>query len=68
MCKLFGQSPGQYLGIVDQYLRCAVDLACAAAFWYDENQKYEESKKTAGEEASAISSEITRFQQQFSER
>lgn len=68
MCKLFGQSPSSYLGIEDTYARTMIDLACAAGFWEDENQKYEDSKTNATNEAGMIGEVLEDYQKQLSER
>lgn len=67
--KLYGKSPAiDYLGLTDPYLIIAVDLACAAAHWEDENQAYKTSNKTAGKEAVDIGRVLDQYRQQLNER
>lgn len=49
---MFGKSPAiDYLGFTDTWIVAGVDLACACAFWEDENYHYKKSEEKAGGEA-----------------
>jgi hypothetical protein len=69
MGKLYGQTPSDYFEIVDnQSLNVAINYACAAAFWEDENYHYKKSKETAQNEAGAIDQVLEQATKQMNER
>lgn len=70
MGKLFGQSPSSYFNIQEYEVRwkSAIDLACASAYWEDENYHYLQSKETASNEAGAISDVLDNYKKQLAER
>lgn len=69
MGKLYGRSACSYFEIIDNpSLNTSIDLACAAAYWEDENYHYQEAQKTAGNEAGAIDGVMDEFRKQQNER
>jgi hypothetical protein len=64
--KAFAKSPARdYLGILENYMIIAVDLACMLILLEEENYHYNESKKTAGEESVAISQVVNKYREQM---
>lgn len=53
-CKLFGISPADELGIIDNQLRVAVNWGCYIAYQEAENQLTEEAQKTKENEVMAL--------------
>lgn len=57
-CKLFGVSPADELGIVDNQLRVAVNWGCYIAYQEAENQLNENAQKTKENETMALSKHL----------
>lgn len=69
MGKLYGYPPSNYFEIIDnQQLNAAINLACAIAFWEDENYHYQESQKTAQGEAAEIGNVMEDYRQKLNDR
>ena len=53
-CKLFGISPAEELGIIDNHMRVAVNWACYLAYQQNENDLNSEAQKTKEKETLAL--------------
>jgi hypothetical protein len=65
MGKLFGKAPSDYFEFDNSYLSLAVDLACSAAHWEDENYRNTEAQKTAQGEASSIDGVLEEYKREL---
>lgn len=54
--KLFGKAPSDYFELDDQFFNLSIDLACATAYWVDDNHNTKIAKQTAQGEAEQIGS------------
>jgi hypothetical protein len=70
MGKMFAKPPSSYLGIDpdESWMIMAVDLACAAAYWEDENYHYEKAQEKAGNEAVSIGRALEEMQNKSEDR
>lgn len=68
MGKLYGQRPSYYFDLDDKYMDLAIDYACAVGYWSDENDKYDESKQTAQNEAGSIGQVLEQYRQEMQDR